>query len=67
VKNARIDPQKTRGQYDGLVGGIAALLEQSRCSSARTINSILTATYGEIGRRIVEFEQGGEARGLFRF
>lgn len=31
-------------------------------TSARTVNSILTATYWEIGRRIVEFEQGGEAR-----
>ena len=30
--------------------------------SARSVNSILTATYWEIGRRIVEFEQGGKAR-----
>lgn len=50
------------GEYDGLVGGIAEVLEQSRRTSARAINSILTATYWEIGRRIVEFEQGGEAR-----
>src|SRR5581483_5580168 len=28
----------------------------------RAVNSILTATYWEIGRRIVEFEQGGKAR-----
>ncbi|MDY0165548.1 MAG: hypothetical protein RBS80_03345 [Thermoguttaceae bacterium] len=60
-------PKKHEASTTGWWGGIAALLEQSRCSSARTINSILTATYGEIGRRIVEFEQGGEARGLFRF
>ncbi len=50
------------GQYDGLVSGVAELLEQSRRTTARTVNSILTATYWEIGRRIVEFEQGGEAR-----
>jgi predicted nuclease of restriction endonuclease-like (RecB) superfamily len=50
------------GQYDGLVGDISTLLEQSRRTTARTINSILTATYWEVGRRIVEFEQGGEAR-----
>lgn len=50
------------GEYDGLVGGISELLEQSRRTSARAVNSILTATYWEIGRRIVEFEQGGEAR-----
>lgn len=49
------------GEYDGLMGGIAEVLEQSRRTSARAINSILTATYWEIGRRIVEFEQGGAA------
>lgn len=48
-------------EYDGLMGGIAEVLEQSRRKSARAINSILTATYWEIGRRIVEFEQGGAA------
>jgi len=50
------------GEYNGLMGGIAEVLEQSRRTAARTVNSILTATYWEIGRRIVEFEQGGEAR-----
>ena len=32
--------------------------------SARVVNSLMTATYWEIGRRIVEHEQGGEARGI---
>jgi predicted nuclease of restriction endonuclease-like (RecB) superfamily len=50
------------GEYGGLVTGIADLLEQARRGAARAVNSILTATYWEIGRRIVEFEQGGEAR-----
>jgi predicted nuclease of restriction endonuclease-like (RecB) superfamily len=50
------------GEYDGLVGDISALLEQSRRTTARAINSILTATYWEVGRRIVEFEQGGAVR-----
>ncbi|MEX2119485.1 MAG: PDDEXK nuclease domain-containing protein [Pirellulales bacterium] len=48
--------------YDGLVGGISELLEQSRRAAARTLNSVLTATYWEIGQRIVEFEQEGTAR-----
>lgn len=52
----------TGATYDGLVGGIAELLERSRRAAARSVNSILTATYWEIGRRIVEFEQGGKAR-----
>jgi hypothetical protein len=50
------------GHYGGLVSGIADLLDQARRSAARTVNSILTATYWEIGRRIVEFEQGGKGR-----
>jgi predicted nuclease of restriction endonuclease-like (RecB) superfamily len=48
--------------YGSLVDGIGNLLEQSRRQAARTLNSLLTTTYWEIGRRIVEFEQGGEAR-----
>src|ERR1017187_6980846 len=48
--------------YSGLVGGIGELLEAARRVSARTVNAFMTATYWEIGRRIVEFEQGGEKR-----
>jgi hypothetical protein len=50
------------GGYAGLVGGIGELLEAARRTSARTINAFMTATYWEIGRRIVEFEQGGKKR-----
>lgn len=50
------------GIYSGLVGGIGELLETARRASARSVNVIMTATYWEIGRRIVEFEQGGEKR-----
>jgi predicted nuclease of restriction endonuclease-like (RecB) superfamily len=48
--------------YSGLLGGISALLESARHASARAVNAFMTATYWEIGRRIVEFEQGGEKR-----
>jgi len=48
--------------YGRLVSGISGLLEQARRSAARSVNSILPATYWEIGRRVVEFEQGGKAR-----
>jgi hypothetical protein len=48
--------------YDGLVSGISELLEQARRGAARSVNSILTAAYWEIGRRIVELEQGGQER-----
>jgi len=48
--------------YGSLLADISDLLDQARRMSARTINSILTATYWEVGRRIVEHEQGGRAQ-----
>ena len=48
--------------YGALVSGISDLLENARRSVARAVNGLLTATYWEIGRRIVEFEQGGRSR-----
>ena len=48
--------------YTGLLSSVSELLEQARRTSARAVNVILTATYWEVGRRIVEFEQAGEKR-----
>ena len=48
--------------YSALLGGVSELLESARRASARAVNAFMTATYWEIGRRIVEFEQGGERR-----
>ena len=48
--------------YEGLLSSVSELLEQARHTSGRTINAILTATYWEIGRRIVEFQQSGKGR-----
>jgi hypothetical protein len=48
--------------YPPLITGIGALLEESRRAVARAANCFMTATYWEIGRRIVEFEQGGKRR-----
>lgn len=50
------------GGYTGLVGNIGELLETARRTSARAVNAIMTATYWEIGRHIVEFEQKGKER-----
>lgn len=44
-------------RYSSLLVGMADLLEDARRASARSVNAIMTATYWEIGRRIVEFEQ----------
>jgi predicted nuclease of restriction endonuclease-like (RecB) superfamily len=48
--------------YDGLFVGIRELLDASRHATARVVNSLMTATYWDIGRRIVEHEQGGKKR-----
>lgn len=48
--------------YDGIRSDIVALLESARRTAARSINILMTASYWEIGRRIVEFEQGGQER-----
>ena len=48
--------------YDGLLVDVVSLLETARRTSARAVNALMTATYWEIGRRIVEVEQQGEDR-----
>jgi predicted nuclease of restriction endonuclease-like (RecB) superfamily len=41
---------------------IITLLEVARRAAARSVNALMTATYWEIGRRIVDFEQAGQGR-----
>jgi predicted nuclease of restriction endonuclease-like (RecB) superfamily len=48
--------------YDALLDGVVDLLESARRAAARSVNSVLTLTYWEIGRRIVEEELEGKAR-----
>ncbi len=52
-------------KYDTFVGELSDLLEEARRQAARSVNSILTATYWELGRRIVEFDQKGEKRAMY--
>jgi predicted nuclease of restriction endonuclease-like (RecB) superfamily len=48
--------------YADIRTGIVELLEAARTASARSVNALLTATYWEIGRRIVDSEQAGQQR-----
>lgn len=50
--------------YSGIHGDIVALLESARRAAARSVNALMTASYWEIGRRIVEFDQGGQERAV---
>jgi len=51
--------------YDRILLDVVALLESARRASARAVNAVMTATYWEIGRRIVEHEQVGTARAAY--
>ena len=52
-------------RYAGLVKDLSRLLESARRASARAVNVLMTATYWEIGRRMVEYEQKGERRATY--
>ncbi len=58
------DQAKDSG-YNLLLSDISGLLEQARRTTARAINSLLTAAYWQIGQRIVEYEQGGKSRAAY--
>ena len=48
--------------YSKALSDIKNLVQQARYASARSVNAIMTATYWEIGRKIVEVEQKGQKR-----
>jgi len=58
-------PAITDRRYESLVADLGRLLETARHSSARAVNASMTATYWDLGRRIIEFEQGGEKRAAY--
>ena len=62
-------PKKPDGdpklRYDSILGDISNVIDAARKSVVRSINCIMTSAYWLIGRRIVEFEQGGKARAQY--
>jgi predicted nuclease of restriction endonuclease-like (RecB) superfamily len=52
----------TPENYNNIRTGIVELLKAARSAAARNVNSIMTAVYWDIGRRIVESEQAGAVR-----
>ena len=54
-------PIKTE-QYDHLIEQIGGLLRQGRVHAAYAVNNILVQTYWQVGKYIVEFEQGGSLK-----
>ena len=52
-------------EYATVDADIVALLESVRRSAVRSFNALMTASYWEVGRRIVELEQGGQERATY--
>ena len=52
----------TLAGYEAVRVGIVDLLQAARTQAARNVNALMTASYWEIGRRIVEAEQKGRRR-----
>ena len=48
--------------YDSILGDISNVINEARRSAARSVNCVMTAAYWLIGRRVVEYEQGGKVR-----
>ena len=46
-------------EYDAVLADVTGLLEAARRAAARSVNALMTATYWQIGRRLIEVEQGG--------
>jgi len=52
----------TDAAYEAVLAGVIQLLESARHAAARSVNAVMTVTYWEVGRRIVEEEQRGKDR-----
>lgn len=57
--------KKPAHSYKRLLSGVENLLDAARHAAARSVNSVITTTYWEVGRRIVEFEQEGRERAVY--
>ena len=62
--NKKVGKLNTKN-YKELVQSIGILLEAGRKKAYISVNNVLVKTYWEIGKRIVEFEQGGEKRAKY--
>ena len=60
--NIKLQVVKPPAGYAVVHVGIVALLQAARAQAARSVNALMTASYWEIGRRIVEAEQKGKRR-----
>jgi predicted nuclease of restriction endonuclease-like (RecB) superfamily len=48
--------------YADVLAAVASVVEAARRAAVRSVNTVMTTTYWEVGRRIVEREQAGATR-----
>ena len=56
MKKAKTKVLAQASSYEVLVRDIAGVLEKARSQTAKVVNSVLTMTYWDVGRRIVLHE-----------
>jgi len=65
MPHSRLPEAAGFAEYETLLLDVSRLLEQARQSAGRAVNAVMTATYRQIGRRIVEQEQKGSTRASY--
>jgi len=65
VKNAIKSAKLSAIGYNSVLKNILGIINNARRFSAKSINAVMTATYWEIGRRIVQEEQNGKKRARY--
>ena len=58
----KISNNKNYNNHNNLINNIGKILEQGRQETFIAVNTILVRTYWQIGKYIVEFEQGGDKK-----
>ena len=64
-KGQLVNRDKGSGSYSAVPDEITELLQSARHATARAVNTVMTTVYWEFGRRVVEYEQKGEARAAY--
>jgi predicted nuclease of restriction endonuclease-like (RecB) superfamily len=65
MSEGRLPEASGFAEYETLLLDVSRLLEHARQSAGRAVNAVMTATYWQIGRRIVEQEQQGSDRASY--
>jgi predicted nuclease of restriction endonuclease-like (RecB) superfamily len=60
-----VDGPVELSRYGEVLGDIVGLLDRARAAAARSVDAVMTSTYWQVGRRIVEQEQQGQQRAAY--